>query len=178
MTQRGNIVRRPDKWRENEPVSASKLEELRDGLDRLIEGTDPRQLSETLPAAAQVFQGELVSVSADHIIVREYRIYPSPTPPVVGSTSILVAKPYLLRRTPFDGQTRDGVSYTYVTDQQRTATIGPDQRTEHVTPGYVVGDLVYCLRAVLNGTGVESGGAIIGALELAGGRTWAADPPP
>ncbi len=178
MTSRGNIIRRPEKWLEGEPVSASKLEELRDGLDRLIEGTDPRQVSELLPAAAQVFQGEIVSVSADHLIVREYRIYPSPTAPIGGSNSILVAKPYLLRRTPFDGQTRDGVTYVYTTDQQRTATIGPDQRTEHVTPAYLVGDLVYCVRDVHNGTGVESGGAIIGSLEIAGGRMWAADPPP
>lgn len=174
----GQPIKRPRSWRAGEPISARKLDELRDGVDRLIPGTEPRQVAGDLAQQAQVFQGEIVSVSADHLIVREYRIYPSPTPPVVGSTSILVAKPYLLRRTPFDGQTRDGVTYAYTSDQVRTATIGPDQRTEHVTPGYVIGDLVYCLRTVLNGTGVESGGAIIGALELAGGRMWAADPPP
>ncbi len=178
MTQRGNIVRRPEKWRENEPISANKLEELRDGLDRLIEGTDPRQVAEILPAAAQVFQGEIVAIAADHIVVNELRVYPAPTAPVVGTTAILVAKPWLLRRTPFDGQVRDGVSYTYDNDQQRQAVAGPESRTEHVTPAYVVGDVVYCLRTVLNGTGVEVTGAIVAALEIAGGRMWAADPPP
>ncbi len=178
MTRRGNIVRRPEKWRENEPISASKLEQLRDGVDRLIEGTDPRQVTDILPAAAQVFQGQIAGLMDDYIIVNEYRVYPAPTTPVVGTTNILVAKPWLLRRTPFDGQVRDGVSYTYDNDQQRVAVVGPDSRTEHVTPAYVVGDVVYCLQLVFGGTAVESGGVIIGALEIAGGRMWAADPPP
>ena len=173
---RGNIVRRPEKWRENEPISARKLEELRDGLDRLIEGTEPRQVATELPAAPQVFQGEIIALAADHITVVEYRVYLGGGI-VRGTTAIEVAKPWLLRRTPFDGGSRDGVSYTYTSDQQRTAISGPDTRIEHVTPGYLIGDVVYCLRTVLGATGVENAGAMIPALEIAGGRMWAADPP-
>ena len=177
MTQRGNVIRRPRKWRENEPVSASKLEELRDGLDRLIDGTETRQLSTLLPPTAQVFQGEIVGLESDYIIVVELRIYAGGGT-IKGTALIPVAKPWFLRRTPFDGQSRDGVSYTYTNDQQRTAIIGPDTRVEHVTPGYLIGDIAYCVQNVHNATGVETGGSLISALEIESGRMWAADPPP
>ncbi len=176
MTSRGNIIRRPEKWLEGEPVSASKLEELRDGLDRLIEGTDPRQVAGDLAQQPQVFQGEIIGLAGDYITVVEYRVYVGGGI-VRGTQAINVAKPWLLRRTPFDGLSRDGVSYVYTADQTRTATAGPNVRVEHVTPGYLIGDIVYCLRTILNATAVEVGGLILPALEIAGGRMWAADPP-
>jgi len=44
-----------------------------------------------------------------------------------------VAKPYMLQRTPFDGETIDGVSYVYSTASARTA----DGDAQEVTPPYV-----------------------------------------
>ena len=77
----------------------------------------------------------------------------------IGDT-IRVAKPYYLQKTPFDGETIDGVAYAYTNNQCRTATVsGPTVTTEVVTPEWIVksgstpGDIIY-VRWVSNGTNV------------------------
>lgn len=71
--------------------------------------------------------------------------------------TFMVAKPWLARRTPFDGEERDGVSYVYTADDRRIGTIGepPDEETEtqEVVPRFVVGDEIYADKA--DSTGVE-----------------------
>ena len=178
MTRRGNIVRRPEKWRENEPISASKLEQLRDGLDRLIEGTTTEQLIGKQRVFRQVFQAQITAIWSDYLDVVEYREYVT-GPPFVGAQVILIAKPWLLRRTPFDGGMWNGISYTYTSDQTRQATKGPDSEIQHVTPEYVVGDIIYCAGQLYGGSSVIVSGQLLTALDMnVDGRAWAADPPP
>jgi hypothetical protein len=73
-----------------------------------------------------------------------------------GAVDIKVARPYLLRRTPFDGYTRNSITYTYVSDVERTAAkSGETDITELVTPSYQVGDVIYAIRDIRGGTAVE-----------------------
>jgi len=72
---------------------------------------------------------------------------------VEGATELThVAKPYLLRRTPFHGKTRDGIEYSYTATTKRTAkkTVAgnpPTVTTESqiIVPKYVKGDVVYAM---------------------------------
>lgn len=66
-----------------------------------------------------------------------------------------VAKPYLFRRTPFHGKTRDGIEYTYTDTTKRIAkkTIpgNPPTVTEEkqvIIPKYVKGDVIYAIGRV------------------------------
>ncbi len=76
----------------------------------------------------------------------------------IGDT-IKVAKPYYLQKTPFDGETIDGVTYAYTNNQCRTATDTSGTTTEVVKPEWIVksgstpGDIIY-VRWVSNGTNV------------------------
>jgi hypothetical protein len=61
-----------------------------------------------------------------------------------GGTSpaddIEVAKPGQLRRTPWDGETRDGITYTYTSEYQRTGNDGSADEEQEIIPRYVAGD--------------------------------------
>ena len=178
MTRRGNIVRHPEKWRENEPISARKLEELRDGVDRLIEGTTTEQLQGEARLFRQVFQAQIFAISGDYLSVREYREYPA-APPFVGTAQILVARPWLLRRSPFDGSSWNGIGFTYSDDQTRTATQAATTEVQRITPAYVVGDIIYCAGRVYGGVAVDLTGVPLTGLDMnVDGRSWAAEPPP
>ncbi len=178
MTSRGNIVRRPEKWRENEPISASKLEQLRDGVDRLIEGTTTAQLVGQQRTFRQVFQAQIAAIQGDYLDVREYREYPV-GPPFVGPTQILVARPWLLRRSPFDGGSWNGIGFTYTDDQTRTATQAATTEVQRITPAYVIGDIIYCAGQVYGGVAVDVSSIPLVALDMnVDGRSWAAEPQP
>jgi hypothetical protein len=88
-----------------------------------------------------------------------------------GTQTIKIAKPYLLRRTPFDGQTRNGVSYVYSDAITRQATKGEDTITETVVPVYVLDDELYGISAPAGGTGVAAAPDYLD-LNL-DGRAWA-----
>ena len=47
-----------------------------------------------------------------------------------------IARPYMLRRHPFDGQSRNGISYNYLGAQERVAEFQGKQYGEEVTPSY------------------------------------------
>ncbi len=178
MTRRGNIIRRPEKWRPGEPISASKLEELRDGVDRLIEGTSTAQIRGEQRLFRQIFQAQIALVAGDYLDVREYREYPV-GPPFVGTTQILVARPWLLRRTPFDGGSWNGIGFTYTDDQTRTATQAATTEVQRITPAYVIGDIIYCAVDVYGGVAVDNLGVALVALDMnVDGRSWAAEPQP
>jgi len=87
-----------------------------------------------------------------------------------GTESIPIALPYMLRRTPFDGQTRNGVSYSYTNAYTRTASVsGEDDITEHITPSYQAGDVVDAIAAK---TGVTYGGNAVTLKIIGDGRAW------
>lgn len=76
-----------------------------------------------------------------------------------GTDDVFVAKPYLLRRSPFDGGTRANLSFTYTnTTREATVLSGPNSgisQTERVVPSYLVGDILIAT-SVSGGTRVTS----------------------
>lgn len=60
-----------------------------------------------------------------------------------ASDEIEVAKPWILRRAPFDELSRDGRSYVYNGLSDRDATIGDVTEREIIWPRYLRGDTVY-----------------------------------
>jgi hypothetical protein len=99
-----------------------------------------------------------------------------PSPLAVGGT-LVIARPYMLRKTPWHGTTGitfpgpKTVTYTYVNNQQRTATDGTDTWVEDLDPPYWVGDI---LRPIYGTNGLGGGGDDFGLWEDANtaGRTW------
>ena len=75
---------------------------------------------------------------------------------------VIVAKPSLLRRTPFDGETIYGIAYVYHTHTTRTATQGSETEDQIVIPRY---------RS--NGGGGVMPGETITAMNVGGGATGA-----
>lgn len=75
-----------------------------------------------------------------------------------GSADIVVAKPYLLRKTPMDGVERDGYTYSWSGVATRTSTKTSDSSTEvqYITPSYVAasatydGDIIYAILCALH----------------------------
>lgn len=87
-----------------------------------------------------------------------------------GGEDVLVAKPYLLRRSPFDGQTRDGISYAYTSHFERTATLDEETEDQVIVPSYVEDDLIYGISNIEGGTNVTNAEF----LDInADGRAWA-----
>ena len=91
---------------------------------------------------------EVVSESDDHIVCKYIGI-----DGVAYASDINVAKPYLLRRTPFDGVARAGITYTYTASNTRTASDGVDQETQVIVPSYAAGEPVF-ISSVQPHTGV------------------------
>ena len=56
--------------------------------------------------------------------------------------AVFVEKPYILRKTPFDGETVNDVTYTYTTASLRTATDGTTEEDQAITPDYYVGEII------------------------------------
>jgi len=92
--------------------------------------------------------------------------------------TVYVAKVYELRRTPFDGETISGVTYTYASASERSATDGVDTETHFITPAYVVGNEIYAIK-VQGDTGVNDPTPLpIIYIEMNQGRAWAYEAPP
>lgn len=91
---------------------------------------------------------------------------------------VLVARQWLIRRTPFDGQTRDGISYVYTHDDRRIATTGeePDEETEvqEIIQRFVLGDEIWAEEPET--TGVEVDGEPVVLLMQSDGRAFAKVP--
>lgn len=167
-----------DRFARRQPIKASSLNKMAEGIERISQGIRPGQqvlgggslAGETIPI--QIRQFKIKSESGDYLIC-EHR-----SKGVDGGESIFIAKPYLLRRTPFDDLTRNSITYDYTSDTQRTATKGSDSETQVVVPSYVVGDIIYAVRGVLGGVGTNVTIAEIDTpldwLDInADGRAWA-----
>lgn len=143
------------RWSEGNPLSAAHLNEVVEAVRRLI--TPPVGAREVIPPgvadALQVRQFKVLSVEGDYLWCERQTGGPTNKG---GEVPYRVAKPYLLRRTPFDGTAgRNGVTYVYDTDSSRTATITATSQTEDqaVIPSYETGDVLYAVRGITGGTG-------------------------
>lgn len=83
----------------------------------------------------------------------------------IGCTNGVIWKPFLLRRTPFDGEIVNGITYTYSDGETRSATDGVDTETQLITPDYYIGEEILCVLTQ------------IGYVDLnTAGRCWAVEP--
>lgn len=96
-----------------------------------------------------------------------------------GPDTVLVAKPYELRRSPFDGTGAvdypDGqsISYTYQDLRTRDADDGTVVQTEKMTPNYWIDSQILASKPD-GGTGVKVDGSfLVWEDENRGGRHWA-----
>ena len=93
-----------------------------------------------------------------------------------GDTDVLVAKPYLLRRTPFDGHERGGATIVFTSMKTRTLTLDGDTEDQVVIPPYLLNDEINAALGIVDGTGVEHLGEPVRYLDLnVDGREWMKD---
>jgi len=83
---------------------------------------------------------------------------------------IEVYKPYMLRRSPFDGQTVDEIEYVYSDNYSRTATGVEDgeydgeEEDQFVTPPYLIGEQIIAVKFQFSWIDLNNAG-----------RCWAAE---
>ena len=159
------------RWRAREPVDHRRLNQSVDAINRLTSGVNPARQDTPVKPAAAVFAIEqfqvidavtgattrTVPTTHDHIVCKRYNGTEQ------SGEAVNIALPYLLRRTPFDGETRNGITYTYDEEQdpmEREADDGSETETQVVVPSFVTGDIVYAARPITGGVAVtvEAGG--------------------
>jgi hypothetical protein len=126
---------------------------------------------------------EVTGERADTVTARPTSFVGGASEPT-GSAEIDVAKPWLLQRTPFDGETIDypgaggqSITYTYTNDFTRTANDGTDSITELVTPRYHEGELIVAVRIPVTSVGGSEGDEAVAWMDLnTGARAWAKEP--
>jgi hypothetical protein len=93
----------------------------------------------------------------------------------VGDEDILVALPWMLRWTPFDGETRDGITYEYTSYVERTADDGDATEDQVIVPDYVTGDVIFAAKGIVGGTyATDENGDEVEWQDLnVDGRAWA-----
>jgi hypothetical protein len=96
--------------------------------------------------AAQVTHYKVDEIEDDYLVCRAWN---EESDTAVSETPLIVAKPRMLRRTPFDGESvayQDGqtVGYVYSNGYTRTATDtgSSESEVQVVTPGWFEGDII------------------------------------
>lgn len=105
-------------------------------------------ISSVALATAQFKLTQSADAFPDHLVCRTW------DGTTEGAEDVLIAKPWLLRRTPFEDQIYNDVSYQYDTATRRTARVGPETEGQVIIPPFVVGDIIYAVRDVIGGTSV------------------------
>lgn len=169
-------------FKPGEELTAARLTELVAALNRVrfMTGDGERIVVEphadtlmirgidTGQAGATVSRFKVQAIHTDYLTCRSW------DGTTLGSIDVNIAMPWDLRRTPFDGQTVNGVTYTYTTDIQRTATDGTNTETHVITPPYFADAEIYAARGLVGGAGVTVDGAALAWIDLnLAGRAWA-----
>lgn len=106
------------------------------------------KVTNTLPC----IEGPECVVGGDYVVARAW------DGTTLGAEDINLAKPYDLRRTPFDGKTIGHVTYEYLSNTLRTALntgqIPFREETQVLVPRLLVGEEIVAQRGILGGTGV------------------------
>lgn len=94
----------------------------------------PQQSRRNIPTSDAI-RLRVKSVSNDHLVCRTWDGTNE------GTVDLNVAKPYILRCTPFHGKTLtvngNTLTYSYSSGTQRTVTKGSSSETQIIVPGYV-----------------------------------------
>ncbi len=164
-----DAIPRLESYRAGEGLSAAKLNRGVDTLNRLTQGIRPARQVPLIPRpkSKKAIRLFVQSLGPDHLVCLDS-----------NGNEFLVARQWLIRRTPFDGQTRDGVSYVYSADDRRVATVGiaPDEETEiqEIIQRFVLDDEIWAEEPET--TGVEVDGVAVKLLMQSDGRSFAKVP--
>lgn len=165
------------RWRAGEPLDHRQLNEPVDVLNSMTRGVAvPRQVTgqgrPSTEAGSLVAKFKLAQSAADfpdHLVCRTW------DGTTEGETNVLVAKPWELRRTTFDGTTYGGVGYTYSSPVTRIGVIGDEEESQLIIPRYIVGDILVADKNVIGGTGVTVNGTSLEWEVRIGARAWTAE---
>lgn len=135
-------------WKPNQLIEARKLQQPVSALRRLGGLAGASQVFDPQRRILQTKQFKVVSLDTDVIICNTFDGVQQ------GTDDIKVAMPFLLRKTPFDGFSRDGISYVYKTFNSRTASRGSDEEEQVIVDSYFLGDVIYATRGIFGGTAV------------------------
>jgi len=172
-------IRDVRRWRRGDKITDKRLNEGVDAINRIVGGVKPpRQVAAggrptVGSSGAKIEQLKVVTIGDDLLVCVPYDSLSADT-----ENPFLVAMPYLLRRTPFDGLERDGITYTYIGSTSRDATDGSDTERQLITPSYVAGDIIYAARNITGKTDVRDiNDVVIEWLDInVDGRAWAKAP--
>lgn len=142
------------RWRRGEPISARKLNTAVDAINRVGRsiGQPYQVIRQPVPTSGgSTTQMRYKSMGQDHIVCRTWDGLEE------GSDDINVAKPFKLRRTPFDNETYNGIDYVYSSNTERVASTDDDEETQIIHDEYVEDDIIYATQPV-GGTGVLDNG--------------------
>lgn len=142
------------RWRAGEPVSARKLNRMVDP-ENARRGVQPAHPLPMRPSARGGQTGRFIlakdaNAYPDHLECR------TPDSTAEEYEPVMVAKPYLLRRTPHDGETRGDIAYDYSTPTRRQAStpVFPRGFYQRIVPQYRIGDEIRATGNIRHGTGV------------------------
>ena len=150
-------------------LTAATVNEIIGAVRRVQGGVKPpQQVKPTASPQSNVRQFEVVGVRTDYLICNAFD-------GTNAGAEFAVAMPYLLRRTPFDGSSRNGISYDYTSATARTATQDTTTETQVIVPSYVAGDIIYGVKGVIGGTDTyDADDAAVEWLDMnVDGRAWA-----
>lgn len=157
-----------DTWRKGEKLGHDKLNQVVRAVNRMLGADTPEQVDPKTRSHLAIQQFKVKTIYAN---VLGCMTWDGTTE---GTVEIYVAKPFLLRQSPFDGLTHNGISYAYSSPSLRTATRGANSETQIIIPVYVVDDIIYGLSSIVGGTATNVSGVPVQYLDLnVDGRAWA-----
>lgn len=148
------------------PIKASTINGAIEEINR-NRNTD-NAISQPIPNGKQAIgRFQVVSDQGDYLTCYSY------AGDAVTTSVVNVAKPYLLRVTPFNGFSRNGVSFTYSSNSERTATAGSAE-SQIVVASYIAGDQIMAVTNILGSSGVtaSNGDKVIWCDLNVDGRFW------
>lgn len=167
------------RWSRGQPLDHRQLNEPVEAINQMMTGVGPpRQTMGRVGAPAAisaVAQFKLVAPAdafPDHLMCVTW------DGTTEGTDIVLVAKPWDVRRTPFDGEGDEIVElYTYFTPTERDALIRIGRIVERqiIIRRYEVGVVLYATKNVKGGTGVtHEDSPVVWLDDNRAGRAWAA----
>lgn len=154
------------KQEKGKPIKAATINGAIEEINR-NRNTD-NAISQPIPNGKQAIgRFQVIADQGDYLTCYSY------SGDAVTSSVINVAKPYLLRVTPFNGFSRNGISYVYTSNSTRIASNG-DTENQLIVANYVAGDQIMAVTNILGSSGVtaSNGDKVIWCDLNVDGRFW------
>lgn len=129
-------------------IPARLINGIGDAVNKITNTINAPSQKRTSPKTQPFVRFEVVSHDGDFILAKKFN--PDGTKEATDTT---IAKPQLLQRTPFDGVTWSGITYTYSSDTEREADNTSDTEDQVISPAYLAGHEIFAFKPA-NGTGV------------------------